>query len=151
MNGKCPTPRTQKTGKSPTLSLGGTLGDILDTSITILFWTNGEMPDENFLLSFQLGKVYGVESYVLSPEETKKLYPLMNVDDLYGTLYSPGDGTLDPASWVSSCSRAATKRGAKVRPRLSLIRCSFFVLILHCLYFQQLDYHWFRTIDSINV
>ena len=35
MNGKCPTPRARKTGKSPTLSRGGgTLGDSLDTSIT---------------------------------------------------------------------------------------------------------------------
>ena len=34
MNGKCPTPRAQETGKSPTLSRGGTLGDSLDTSIT---------------------------------------------------------------------------------------------------------------------
>ena len=34
MNGKCPTPRAQKSGKSPTLSRGGeTLGDSLDTSI----------------------------------------------------------------------------------------------------------------------
>ena len=33
MNGKCPTPRAQKTGKSHTLSRGGTLGDSLDTSI----------------------------------------------------------------------------------------------------------------------
>ena len=62
----------------------------------------------------QLGKVCGVESYVLSPDETKKLYPLMNVDDVYGTLYSPGDGTLDPASWVAALARAATNRGAKV-------------------------------------
>ena len=36
-----------------------------------------------------IGKVMGVESHVLSPEETKQLYPLMNVDDIYGTLYSP--------------------------------------------------------------
>lgn len=65
-------------------------------------------------LFLQLGKAFGVESYVLSPEETKKLYPLMNVDDLYGTLYSPGDGTIDPASWALSLTRGATKKGAKV-------------------------------------
>ena len=35
MNGKCPTPRARKTGKSPTLSRGGTLGDSLDTSISV--------------------------------------------------------------------------------------------------------------------
>ena len=50
----------------------------------------------------------------MSPSETKKLYPLMNVDDMYGSLYSPGDGTLDPASWVAALSRAATQRGAKI-------------------------------------
>ena len=38
----------------------------------------------------------------------------MNVSDMYGSLYSPGDGTLDPASWVSALSRAATQRGAKI-------------------------------------
>ena len=58
--------------------------------------------------------MYGIESYVLSPEETKKLYPLMNVDDLYGTLYSPGDGTIDPAGCAGALSRAAQLRGAKV-------------------------------------
>ncbi len=36
---------------------------------------------------FTIGKVFGIESHVLSPEETKKLYPLMNVSDIYGTLY----------------------------------------------------------------
>ena len=30
------------------------------------------------------GKALGIESYVLSPEESKKLYPLMNIDDVYG-------------------------------------------------------------------
>lgn len=34
-----------------------------------------------------LGKAFGTESFVLGPSETKKLYPLMNVDDVYGTLY----------------------------------------------------------------
>jgi hypothetical protein len=36
-----------------------------------------------------IGKVFGIESFVLSREETKQLYPLMNVSDIYGTLYSP--------------------------------------------------------------
>ncbi|CAB1318140.1 unnamed protein product, partial [Coregonus sp. 'balchen'] len=62
----------------------------------------------------QLGKVYGIESHVLSPAETKDLYPLMNVDDLYGTLYVPKDGTMDPAGTCTTLSRAATARGATV-------------------------------------
>ena len=45
----------------------------------------------------------------------------MNVDDLYGTLYSPGDGTIDPAGWASSLTKGAVLRGAKVIPLLMLI------------------------------
>lgn len=66
------------------------------------------------MLPPQLGKVYGIESHVLSPAETKDLYPLMNVDDLYGTLYVPKDGTMDPAGTCTSLTRAASARGATV-------------------------------------
>ncbi|XP_011382354.1 sarcosine dehydrogenase, mitochondrial isoform X2 [Pteropus vampyrus] len=70
------------------------------------------------LLEYQrlmsLGKAYSVESHVLSPAETKTLYPLMNVDDLYGTLYVPGDGTIDPAGTCSALARAATARAAQI-------------------------------------
>lgn len=38
----------------------------------------------------------------------------MNVDDLYGTLYVPKDGTMDPAGTCTTLSRAASARGAKV-------------------------------------
>lgn len=67
-----------------------------------------------FLLFVQIGKAFGIESHVLSPSETKKLYPLLNVEDLYGTLYSPGDGTVDPAGFCVSLVRGASKAGAKV-------------------------------------
>lgn len=69
---------------------------------------------KNGIFSLQLGKVYGIESHVLSPAETKDLYPLMNVDDLYGTLYVPKDGTMDPAGTCTTLSRAASARGATV-------------------------------------
>lgn len=75
----------------------------------------GLLPGTDWLpLVLQLGKVYGVESHVLSPAETKTLYPLMNVDDLYGTLYVPHDGTMDPAGTCSALARAAAARGAQV-------------------------------------
>lgn len=69
-----------------------------------------------FLSPWQLGKVYGVESHVLTPSQTKDLYPLMNIDDLYGTLYVPKDGTMDPAGTCSTLARAAAARGAMVVP-----------------------------------
>lgn len=79
-----------------------------------LFIANSKERLDEYKRLMTIGKAFGIESYVLSPSETKKLYPLMNVDDLYGTLYSPGDGTVDPAGFCVSLVRAATKSGAKV-------------------------------------
>ena len=38
----------------------------------------------------------------------------MNVDDVYGSLYSPGDGTIDPHGLCTALARYATREGAKV-------------------------------------
>ncbi|XP_030063556.1 sarcosine dehydrogenase, mitochondrial isoform X1 [Microcaecilia unicolor] len=79
-----------------------------------LFIASNKQRLDEYKRLMSLGKVYGVESYVLSPSETKDLYPLMNVDDLYGTLYVPKDGTMDPAGTCTTLARAATARGATI-------------------------------------
>jgi sarcosine dehydrogenase len=62
-----------------------------------------------------LGKYFGIESSILSPSETKALYPLINADDLYCSLHSHGDGTIDPSGWVAALARGAKQRGATIR------------------------------------
>ncbi|GAB6032728.1 hypothetical protein CHUAL_011598 [Chamberlinius hualienensis] len=79
-----------------------------------LFIANNKERLDEYKRLMTLGKVFGVESHVLSPEDTKKLYPLMNVNDLYGTLYSPGDGTVDPAGFCTALAKAASKAGARI-------------------------------------
>ncbi|XP_043913990.1 sarcosine dehydrogenase, mitochondrial [Protopterus annectens] len=79
-----------------------------------LFIASNKQRLDEYKRLMSLGKVYGIESYVLSPAETKDLYPLMNVDDLYGTLYVPKDGTMDPAGTCTTLARAAAARGAVV-------------------------------------
>uniref|UniRef100_A0A3B4E3S7 Sarcosine dehydrogenase, mitochondrial n=1 Tax=Pygocentrus nattereri TaxID=42514 RepID=A0A3B4E3S7_PYGNA len=79
-----------------------------------LFIASNKQRLDEYKRLMSLGKVYGIESHVLSPAETKELYPLMNVKDLYGTLYVPKDGTMDPAGTCTTLSRAATARGAMV-------------------------------------
>ncbi|XP_048469382.1 LOW QUALITY PROTEIN: sarcosine dehydrogenase, mitochondrial-like [Rhincodon typus] len=79
-----------------------------------LFIASNKQRLDEYKRLMSLGKVYGIESFVLSPAETKDLYPLMNVNDLYGTLYVPTDGTMDPAGTCSTLARAATARGASV-------------------------------------
>nr|XP_027797943.1 sarcosine dehydrogenase, mitochondrial [Marmota flaviventris] len=79
-----------------------------------LFIASNRQRLDEYKRLMSLGKAYGVESHVLSPAETKALYPLMNVDDLYGTLYVPQDGTMDPAGTCTTLVRAAAARGAQV-------------------------------------
>ncbi|XP_064146677.1 sarcosine dehydrogenase, mitochondrial isoform X1 [Loxodonta africana] len=79
-----------------------------------LFIASNRQRLDEYKRLMSLGKAYGVESHVLSPAETKALYPLMKVDDLYGTLYVPHDGTMDPAGTCTTLARAATARGAQL-------------------------------------
>lgn len=79
-----------------------------------LFIASSRQRLDEYKRLMSLGKAYGVESHVLSPAETKALYPLMNVDDICGTLYVPHDGTMDPAGTCTTLARAATARGAQV-------------------------------------
>jgi len=73
---------------------------------------NKERLDEYKRLS-TMGHYFGVDSRMLSPEETKELYPILNVDDIYGSMYSPTDGTIDPAGVVGAYQRAAQKLGSR--------------------------------------
>eukprot|EP00603_Paraphysomonas_imperforata_P002901 CAMPEP_0114428998 /NCGR_PEP_ID=MMETSP0103-20121206/9239_1 /TAXON_ID=37642 ORGANISM="Paraphysomonas imperforata, Strain PA2" /NCGR_SAMPLE_ID=MMETSP0103 /ASSEMBLY_ACC=CAM_ASM_000201 /LENGTH=887 /DNA_ID=CAMNT_0001598281 /DNA_START=162 /DNA_END=2825 /DNA_ORIENTATION=- len=62
-----------------------------------------------------LGKFFGIESAILTPAETKELYPLINADDVYGSLHSHGDGTLDPTGWVNALARGAKQNHGDIR------------------------------------
>ena len=79
----------------------------------IFIANNKERLDEYQRLG-TIAKAFNIESHVLGPEETKKLYPLMNVDDIYGTLYSPRDGTINPDGLCQALTRSAKRAGAKV-------------------------------------
>ena len=79
-----------------------------------LFIANNRERLDEYKRLHTFGKAFGIESHVLDPEETKKLYPLMNVDDVFATLYSPADGTVDPNGFCAALTRFATKAGAKV-------------------------------------
>ena len=79
-----------------------------------LFIANNKERLEEYKRLHTIGKVMGIESFVLGPEETKALYPLMNVSDIYGTLYSPLDGTIDPHGLCTALSRFSSRAGGRV-------------------------------------
>ncbi|KAI8039931.1 hypothetical protein M5D96_007356 [Drosophila gunungcola] len=61
-----------------------------------------------------VGSALGIENQVLSPEETQKLFPLLDPTAFVGALYSPGDGVMDPAMLCAALKKAATNLGAQV-------------------------------------
>jgi sarcosine dehydrogenase len=60
------------------------------------------------------GRSFGVESHLLSPAESRELFPLIDEKALYGSLHCPGDGTIDPTGMCTALTRAATRAGAMV-------------------------------------
>jgi sarcosine dehydrogenase len=61
-----------------------------------------------------IGVSFGIESHILDPAETHTLFPLINPDVIVGSLYSPGDGVVDPAMLCTALTKAAASRGGKV-------------------------------------
>jgi len=59
-----------------------------------------------------LGIYFDTESQVLSPAEAQEIYPLLSIEGVHGAVYSPTDGTIDPASIVPAYVKAAKSRGA---------------------------------------
>lgn len=62
-----------------------------------------------------LGHFFGIESHILTPKETAKLYPILNESDFNGALYSPGDGCIDPSMFCAALVKGAVKNGGRVR------------------------------------
>jgi glycine/D-amino acid oxidase-like deaminating enzyme len=61
-----------------------------------------------------MGVSFGIESSILDPEETKKIFPLIDADVIQGSLYSPGDGVVDPSKLSNALKHFAIKNGAQV-------------------------------------
>ena len=61
-----------------------------------------------------LGKTFGIESHMLSPVETQKVFPLLDPKSFEQALFSPGDGVVDPAMMCNALIRSAAAHGAKV-------------------------------------
>jgi sarcosine dehydrogenase len=72
-----------------------------------LFIANNKERMNEYKRLAEVGRYYGIPSEVLSPEETKKIHPLMRTDDIYGSIYSPTDGTIDPNNIVMAYAKGA--------------------------------------------
>ena len=67
------------------------------------------------------GVAYGLEAEVITPARAQELWPPMQVDDLLGALWLPGDGKVNPADLTQSLARGARAGGATVVERVRVI------------------------------
>ena len=57
---------------------------------------------------------FGMEMHLLSPDEVKKMWPLMETSDLVGASYLPTDGQASPSDITQSLAKGARMHGAKL-------------------------------------
>ncbi|AKH98967.1 glycine cleavage system T protein (aminomethyltransferase) [Hoeflea sp. IMCC20628] len=57
---------------------------------------------------------FGMDMQLLSPQEAKSKFPLMQVDDLVGASWLPTDGQASPSDITQSLAKGARMHGAKI-------------------------------------
>jgi 4-methylaminobutanoate oxidase (formaldehyde-forming) len=59
-------------------------------------------------------KSFGMEMHLVSPEEVKRMWPLMETSDLVGASWLPTDGQASPSDITQSLAKGARMHGAKL-------------------------------------
>ena len=61
-----------------------------------------------------MGKVFGVEAYMVSPAEARAKHPLIDLKGVTGGLFIPANGQADPANIAQALAKAARQRGVRI-------------------------------------
>ena len=59
-------------------------------------------------------KSFGMDMQLISPQEVKQMWPLMDVSDLVGASWLPTDGQASPSDITQSLAKGARMHGAKI-------------------------------------
>ena len=57
---------------------------------------------------------FGLEMHLLSPQEARDLWPLMDISDLVGAAFLPTDGQVNPSDITQSLAKGARMRGVRI-------------------------------------
>lgn len=69
---------------------------------------------EELMRGASMAKNFGLDVNPITPAEIRRLWPLLNVDDLIGGVHLPNDGQTNPVDTTMALVKGATLRGAKV-------------------------------------
>jgi glycine cleavage system aminomethyltransferase T/glycine/D-amino acid oxidase-like deaminating enzyme len=61
---------------------------------------------------------YDMDCELLTPAQARELWPAMQVDDLQGAIWLPGDGKVNPADVTQSLAKGARLGGARIAERV---------------------------------
>jgi glycine cleavage system T protein len=61
-----------------------------------------------------MARCFGLEVEVVSPQEARKLWPLMEVDDLVGAVFLPKDGQTNPVDTTQALAKGAKAGGVRI-------------------------------------
>jgi 4-methylaminobutanoate oxidase (formaldehyde-forming) len=67
------------------------------------------------------GAAYGLEAELITPRQAQELWPPMQVDDLLGALWLPGDGKVNPTDVTQSLAKGARQRGVRILERVRVL------------------------------
>ena len=63
-------------------------------------------------------EAFDLECELMTPAEALSRYPVMQVDDLVGAIWLPGDGKANPTDLTNALAKGARMRGARVHERI---------------------------------
>ncbi|MEZ5744944.1 MAG: FAD-dependent oxidoreductase [Paracoccaceae bacterium] len=67
-----------------------------------------------------MGKRFGVDVEICSPERVKQLYPLINTSDVIGGVYIDSDGQTNPVDTTMALAAGARKKGVRFLQKVSV-------------------------------
>ena len=92
-----------------------------ETGVTTGFRQNGSLSLalsaerlEELKRQATMGKVFGVEAYMVSPAEAREKHPLIDLKGVTGGLFIPANGQADPANIAQALAKAARQRGVRI-------------------------------------
>ncbi len=83
-------------------------------------------PDQFLFLKRQVGlaKALGLNVEIISPRDCIEIYPWLTDKDLYGGLYLPTDGWIDPSGATMEIARRAKQNGAQIFTNVRVMEIS---------------------------
>ncbi len=95
--------------------------DVEFRQVGYLFLAQSEETWQEFLANVEVQRRYNVPVEVLSPEEIKRRWPYLNVDDLRGGTFCAEDGYADPYMAAMGFANAARRLGVRIEERTKVI------------------------------